>query len=181
MRTFKNFLSIALFCPIVFFASEIVYLEFIKNSGQELILPVSGYDPRDLLSGHYLRYNIEYQSYSLCQAADGTKQQLRPSSKDEAHCVCYSHPGKIEEGNGTFAENCNEEKLQDRKNCKLYLRGTCQYGRFRIGNERFYVNETKALEYETRLREEKVHIRLKVDSGGKAITDSLIWEDGSSL
>ncbi|EMJ84436.1 hypothetical protein LEP1GSC016_3320 [Leptospira borgpetersenii serovar Hardjo-bovis str. Sponselee] len=43
------------------------------------------------------------------------------------------------------------------------------------------MNEIKALDYEKRLREEKVHIRLKVDSEGKAITDSLIWEDGSSL
>ncbi|EMM82896.1 hypothetical protein LEP1GSC037_4906 [Leptospira interrogans str. 2006001854] len=43
------------------------------------------------------------------------------------------------------------------------------------------MNEAKALEYEKRLRKEKVHIRLKVDSKGKAVTDSLIWEDGSSL
>ncbi|TGL77451.1 GDYXXLXY domain-containing protein [Leptospira yasudae] len=184
MRTFKILLILALAAPVAFFASEIVYLEFVKKSGKELILPVSGYDPRDLLSGHYLRYNIEYQSYSLCQTAEGG-EQLRPKAKsgkdDETHCVCYSHPGKIEEGDGTFVESCNPETLQDKKICKLYLRGECRYGRFTIGNERFYVNETKALDYEKRLRDENVHIRLKVDGDGKAITDSLIWADGSSL
>lgn len=181
MKLFKILLPIALLIPVAFFGSEIVYLEFIKNSGKELILPVSGYDPRDLLSGHYLRYNIEYQTYSLCTSAIDNQESFTKFDKSQAHCVCYSHPGKIEEGDGTFVENCDADTLKDRKVCKLYLRGTCQYGRFKIGNERFYVNETKALDYEKRLRDESVHIRLKVDGEGKALTDSLIWADGSSL
>ncbi|PJZ58394.1 GDYXXLXY domain-containing protein [Leptospira barantonii] len=182
MKILKILLPIALLIPVAFFASEIVYLEFVKKSGKELILPVNGYDPRDLLSGHYLRYNIEYQTYSLCTSAStDDSDSFRKFDKNQTHCVCYSHPGRIEEGDGTFVENCNAETLQDRKVCKLYLRGNCQYGRFRIDNERFYVNETKALDYEKRLRDEKVHIRLKVDGDGKALTDSLIWEDGSSL
>ncbi|XDD51738.1 GDYXXLXY domain-containing protein [Leptospira sp. WS92.C1] len=179
MKTFKVLLTLALVIPVAFFVSEIVYLEFVRNLGKELILPVSGYDPRDLLSGHYLRYNIEYQTYSAC--SNDRSDSSSKFQKNETHCICYSHPGRIEAGAGTFVEDCNPNTLQDKKICKLYLRGECRYGRFTIGNERFYVNETRALEYEKRLRNQNVHIRLKVETDGKALTDSLIWEDGSSL
>ncbi|EMJ96180.1 GDYXXLXY domain-containing protein [Leptospira alstonii] len=180
MKFLKLILPVALFLPIVFFGWQIATLEFSKSSGKELILPVSGYDPRDLLAGHYLRYNIEYQSDSICQNLN--TNSYSKSDSDQQHCICYPHSGKIQEGEGFFIENCDPDTLKDRSICRLYLRGTCRYGRFKIGNERFYVNEEKALEYERRLRKEKkVHIRLKVDLNGKALTDSLIWEDGSSL
>ncbi|EMJ62040.1 MULTISPECIES: GDYXXLXY domain-containing protein [Leptospira] len=177
MKLLKLILPAALILPIVFFGWEIVTLEYSKSSGKELILPITGYDPRDLLSGHYLRYDILYQTDSICQNPDS----YRKSESDQRHCVCYPHSGKIKEGEGAFISDCSPDMLKDRGVCRLHLRGTCRYGRFKIGNERFYVNEEKAMEYETRLRKEKVHIRLKVDSEGKAITDSLIWEDGSSL
>ncbi|AXR61257.1 GDYXXLXY domain-containing protein [Leptospira mayottensis] len=179
MKLLKLFLPVALFLPIVFFGWEIVTLEFSKSSGNELILPITGYDPRDLLAGHYLRYDILYQSDSICQNLN--RNSYNKSDSNQRHCVCYPHFGKIKEGEGAFIKDCNPDILKDKKACRLHLRGTCQYGRFKIGNERFYVNEEKAMEYETRLRKENVHIRLKVDSEGTAITDSLIWEDGSSL
>ncbi|AOP33925.1 GDYXXLXY protein [Leptospira tipperaryensis] len=181
MRILKYLLLISFGIPILFFASEILYLEFAKKSGKELILPIQGYDPRDLLAGHYLRYSISFQTESVCPETD-REGILRKTKSEVSHCLCYSHSGKILEGEGLFVENCEPDTLKSRELCRVYLRGTCDYGRFKIGNERYYVNEQKAREYEVRLRKEKgVHIRLKVDTEGKAITDALIWEDGSSL
>lgn len=181
MRILKYLLLVSFGIPVLFFASEILYLEFGKKSGKELILPIQGYDPRDLLAGHYLRYTISFQTDALCSQTDSGRISKSKTSEN-LHCVCYSHSGKILEGEGFFAEDCNPDMLQNRSLCRVYLRGTCDYGRFKIGNERYYVNEEKAREYEARLRKEKeVHIRLKVDADGKAITDALIWEDGSSL
>ncbi|RHX90633.1 GDYXXLXY domain-containing protein [Leptospira stimsonii] len=181
MRILKYLLLVSFGIPVLFFAAEIVYLEFGKKSGKELILPIQGYDPRDLLSGHYLRYSISYQTEILC--SDSNRETIRRKTKtEESHCVCYSHSGKILEGEGFFVENCDPDTLKSRDLCRVYLRGSCNSGRFKIGNERYYVNEQKAGEYEARLRKEKgVHIRLKVDTEGRAITDALIWEDGSSL
>ena len=36
--------------------------------GSEIILPISGFDPRDILSGHYLVYRIDYgiQNKDIC-------------------------------------------------------------------------------------------------------------------
>ncbi|WP_082281066.1 GDYXXLXY domain-containing protein [Leptospira kirschneri] len=182
MKIFKLILPVALVLPILFFVSEIITLEFTKTRGKELILPITGYDPRDLLSGHYLQYNIGFQTEEVSGVCKRQKNEiLNQSNTDGKNCICYPHLGTIYENEGLFVEDCNEETLEVKSVCKVYLRGTCKYGRFKIDNERFYVNEEKALEYEKRLRKEKVHIRLKVDQEGNAITDSLIWEDGSSL
>ena len=35
------------------------YANFVQNA-QEVILPVTGYDPRNLLSGHYIEFNIDW-------------------------------------------------------------------------------------------------------------------------
>ncbi|PJZ55132.1 GDYXXLXY domain-containing protein [Leptospira adleri] len=180
MRILKYLLLVSFGIPVLFFASEILYLEFGKKSGKELILPIQGYDPRDLLAGHYLRYNISYQTEALCSQID-SERILKSETSKNSHCVCYSHSGKILEGEGFFVEDCNPDLLKNGNYCRVYLRGTCDYGRFKIGNERYYVNDEKAREYEARLRKEKnVHIRLRVDAEGKAITEALIWEDGSS-
>ncbi|UOG35590.1 GDYXXLXY domain-containing protein [Leptospira noguchii] len=182
MKILKLILPVALLLPVLFFVSEIITLEFTKTRGKELILPIAGYDPRDLLSGHYLQYNIGFQTEDVSGVCKRQKNEiLNQSNTDGKNCICYPHLGRIYENEGLFVEDCNEETLKDKGLCKVYLRGTCKYGRFKIDNERFYVNEQKALEYEKRLRKEKVHIRLKVNQEGNAITDSLIWEDGSSL
>ncbi|EKR72476.1 GDYXXLXY domain-containing protein [Leptospira noguchii] len=182
MKILKLILPVALLLPVLFFASEIITLEFTKTRGKELILPIAGYDPRDLLSGHYLQYNIGFQTEDVSGVCKRQKNEiLNQSNTDRKSCICYPHLGRIYENEGLFVEDCNEETLEDKSICNVYLRGTCKYGRFEIENGRYYVNEQKALEYEKRLRKEKVHIRLKVNQEGKAITDSLIWEDGSSL
>ncbi|TGK35468.1 GDYXXLXY protein [Leptospira gomenensis] len=179
MKALHRVLLLAFLIPIGFFSAEIVYLETFKNQGKDLILPITGYDPRDLLAGHYLRYNIVFQSDALCKE-DATGEGLK-TSKEREHCVCYPRSGKIFENDGYFVPDCNEDFLKNRSLCRVHLRGKCVYGRFTIGNERYYVNEERAKEYEDRLRKENVHIRLKVDPQGKALTDVLIWEDGSSL
>ena len=38
-----------------------------KDSGTEIIVTVSGYDPRDLLSGHYIRYRIDWDKTDSMQ------------------------------------------------------------------------------------------------------------------
>lgn len=74
MKIFKLILPVALVLPILFFVSEIITLEFTKTRGKELILPITGYDPRDLLSGHYLQYNIGFQTEEVSGVCKRTKK-----------------------------------------------------------------------------------------------------------
>ena len=55
--------AIVLFClPILFLGIWGLILSFQMNSGIEVRLPIMGYDPRDLLSGHYIQYQIDWEN-----------------------------------------------------------------------------------------------------------------------
>lgn len=44
------------------------YVHFVRNA-PEVTLPITGYDPRNLLSGHYIEFRIDW-SRANCQQAD---------------------------------------------------------------------------------------------------------------
>jgi len=41
-----------------------------KDSGTEIVVRITGYDPRDLLSGHYISYRIDWKKTDLHQFED---------------------------------------------------------------------------------------------------------------
>lgn len=51
------FLIIPLLCLIVWAG----HLEYQKQTGYIIKLPITGYDPRDLFSGHYINYQIDWE------------------------------------------------------------------------------------------------------------------------
>ena len=56
----NKFLLILLLLPVVCLFILNCFLWYDKDSGTEITVRVSGYDPRDLLSGHYIRYRIDW-------------------------------------------------------------------------------------------------------------------------
>ena len=67
----KKFIGIILGLPILFLGIWGVILSFQINSGIEVRLPIMGYDPRDLLSGHYILYQIDWESADCKQFENG--------------------------------------------------------------------------------------------------------------
>lgn len=57
----RNFLIAAVLLPLVFFMAWISSLEIRENfNTQEVQIAVKGYDPRDLLSGHYISLQLDW-------------------------------------------------------------------------------------------------------------------------
>lgn len=54
---------IALILPIFMIISIIIYEIIMKATGVPVIFVASGYDPRDLLRGHYIEYTIDEEGY----------------------------------------------------------------------------------------------------------------------
>lgn len=50
--------------PIIVLLCWMAALQFSLSTAEKIVLPVSGYDPRDLLSGHYLRVQVRYPENS---------------------------------------------------------------------------------------------------------------------
>lgn len=150
----KTAILLALLFPIVVLIAFTAYKKSILTYGREITLPISGYDPRNLLSGHYLRYRIEYGVANICFRTP----DYRPSY------VCLD--------NKTFS-------LAEPRGCKLFIRGRCENGQFYAGIETYYIPENKAIELDEQVRFKRASIVISVATNGSAqVKDLLI--DGKS-
>lgn len=56
--------------PLVCLMTWTAYLTYQRDSGREVKVAVQGYDPRDLLSGHYIQYQIDWDKTDCAQFMD---------------------------------------------------------------------------------------------------------------
>ncbi|WP_372518796.1 GDYXXLXY domain-containing protein [Candidatus Ruminimicrobiellum ovillum] len=66
----NKFLLFMLLIPVICLFVWNCFLWYDKDSGTEITVRISGYDPRDLLSGHYIRYTIDWDKTDLQQFED---------------------------------------------------------------------------------------------------------------
>lgn len=113
----------AVLVPVVVFISWWLSLVLALARAHEVTLAIKGYDPRDLLSGHYLRYTVDY----------GIKLDQIPRGPA---CLCLSTSGKV--ALGSWVGDCSQ---RDPNSCPIFLRGTNNWRGFEAGIERFYFPE----------------------------------------
>jgi uncharacterized membrane-anchored protein len=156
MTSSKKFLLFALLFPIVILVGVGVQKHITVMYGEEAILPISGYDPRSLLSGHYLIYSIDYG------VERGTLCTLKSTNYNMYICL-----------------DNKAATLEQPTACKKVIKGTCAYDHFVSGLERFYIPEDKANYLDDRVRNKAASIVVSVNpTGHSAVKDLLI--DGKS-
>lgn len=67
----KKVLIILLFFPLAALTVWTGWLGTTRGLRQAVELPIQGYDPRDLLSGHYLSYQIDWEHANCAQFEKG--------------------------------------------------------------------------------------------------------------
>ena len=147
-------LLLALLLPICVLATNTWLSHQQKTQGDTITLPIQGFDPRDLLSGHYLTYDINYG----ISGENGC-----PTSHIEA-IACLQPERQI----------FPSDELPD--SCTQYIAGTCNDdAQFIAGLERFYVPEQYAKQLETHVQNGEGKLVITIDGNGKAaIRDLLI-------
>ena len=65
MNKIKTFILLLPFIGMCCWA--FYYAHFVKNA-TEVVLPITGYDPRNLLSGHYIEFQIDWSKANCRQA-----------------------------------------------------------------------------------------------------------------
>lgn len=154
MSRSRKILIIVLLFPILILAALIAYKKHVIATGKEVILPISAYDPRDLLAGHYMVYQVDYGIINLCPNKETTQ-------------ITYI---------------CLDTKISsDTKpsQCKLFIKGTCNYGRFTAGIERYYIPQQQAEFLSQEVRNKKASILISVMPNGHAQVKDLLL-DGHS-
>lgn len=153
----KKFIIAALVFPIASLLALAISKATVRVAGTEIILDITGYDPRDLLAGHYLIYNIDYGVSGLCQR---------------------------EEQNGTQFI-CLDTRITSRRppsDCRAFIKGICQGSRFVAGIERYYIPQEYALALERLVIDKKGSVVLSVMPNGTSQVKELriegqVWHE----
>ena len=154
-------LAIALLIPIVALGAMTLLKNHLRQSGVIITLPIEGFDPRDLLSGHYLSYTVDYAAGDC------------PSNTDAA-AVCIEPERSI-----TAADAIPTP-------CTVYIIGSCATGRFEADIERFYIPEAYAGLLDQKVRNKQGALELSVNNNGKAVIrdlliDGVSWQQAVTL
>lgn len=147
-------LALALLLPIVVLAGNAWMHYHQRISGETVTLPIEGFDPRDLLSGHYLVYRIDY----------GIEDDTNCPTSDIAASICLAPERRVYPAD-ELPENCTQ-----------FIRGNCDSNaQFISGLERFYIPEEYAGVLDEKVRNQQGKLVISVgESGNAGVLDLLI-------
>ena len=155
-----------MFVPVLVLLGWTLSVQAMISGGTKLELPVRGYDPRDILAGHYLSVEVDYGAFpSDCKKDEKTTNRERLKG------------GEIwRKQDAFFCADAGRVSLGTPENCPVFIKGYCQYGRFHDGVSRFYVPEkmSPALERAVRNKDNNPMLRLSVTPDGRAFPIDLI-------
>lgn len=159
-------LAFAVVLPIVFLVLGIVRAELQLSRSQRWVFEVEGYDPRDLLQGHYLSYRIHFDEGAAIGVCD---EHLGVECCLCLHATASGVPPKVQRATCEYALRSCDGALQTR-----YLPNL----------QRYYVPEANANALSARLldaeRAHRAQVVLAIDHQGKpAVADMLI--DGQRI
>ena len=176
----KNSLKIlALVLPVIVMALMIGMHVRNKESGTLWRVPVAGYDPRDLLRGHYLTFRYDWNWDEARNTAC--------SGRECAVCLSADMPS------ASYNPRVYMTALSvAEKQCESFIHGYSYGGnQFEIGTKqgyglrRYYIPETEAAKLDRLLRREdqndhKFDVGLRVNSAGQAFVEKM-YIDGVPL
>jgi uncharacterized membrane-anchored protein len=148
---------IAVIIPVVALAGLVIEKERRMRQGEEIVLPIVGFDPRDLLSGHYLIYQIDYGVKNLCK-------KVSKQSNNTLGYVLLNPP---------------EFQTYEPTPGQIFIKGECEHGRFKAGIERFYIPQEHAKILDKAVRGRSGKIKISVFYDGRAQVKDLLISDKS--
>jgi len=170
----KRVLITALVLPLLVFMALIFYKQAKVSMGEEVILPITGFDPRNILSGHYLVYEIDYglEKDDLCS---------REKNDDYEVFICLTKDREKKEGYRSSLEMYHEDIDLYYSGCDAVIKGKCRYSGFTPDSEitKFYIPEEYAHPLDRAVRSGKGKIVLSVKQRGSAAIKDLLIDDKS--
>jgi uncharacterized membrane-anchored protein len=135
---------------LLFFGGWVAREESLRRGGR-IHLPIEGYDPRDLLSGHYVRFQL----VAVREAATF----LEPRGAIAPQMFC------IEPKEGLY--HVNGVRTGSTSSCSPFLRATLDNGaHWDFGIDRFYVDERLANEARRIQANPNTYLVATVDDSG---------------
>jgi uncharacterized membrane-anchored protein len=150
-------LAAALLLPLIGFGASWAMTHQKAQQGTDWDVPIAGYDPRDLLRGHYIQYRYEWPGITADENGNWHWFQTL--------CV---------EGNAPTITRVSRLENEAEAKCDAIVRAP-RDGMTDLITGRFYVPQTRAREYEDRLRDSKLRgiLRVRIREDGVMTPKSL--------
>lgn len=159
----KGLFSVAV--PLLVMLAWVIKQEYDVRTATKIELQVEGYDPRDLLSGHYLQYRVVY-------GPEGDCKNYNPKGPGFCQCLQVAKENNI--ATSHWLGSCTERPAD----CNLWIEGACQWNQFDAGIERYYFPEKYKDVLHTIPPNSTIQIALR-NNGSAIVTDFLV--DGVAL
>lgn len=131
----RRFTLVAVVLPLLAIGLGILRAQLFLRHAHDFVFEVGGFDPRDLLRGHYLQFLLRVDPLPEREACD--------DAAGESCCLCLMHG---EEGAASVAERATCDTARVVCDGSLALRALSE-------PRRYYVPEEHAADLERRLRE----------------------------
>lgn len=160
-------LVFALALPVVALVALTGYKAYKRFAGVELTIPITGFDPRDLLSGHYLIYQLDFEM-EICQG---------PRRDTDPVFLCV-----VRDGSDLSTRVVDSANPSTNKGCTAVIMGRCDGRRFVAGVERFYIPEEHSRLLDGVVRgwgedANRAKLVISVDPRGHAVVKTLLIDD----
>lgn len=149
----RKYLIIALALPLLAIGAAILRAELSLERASDFVFEIEGYDPRDLLRGHYLQFRLRVDPVPVREPCDDASGQC---------CLCLTRVA------------ASEPPRAERTSCAT-ARAVCDgalHTRYLNQSHRYYVPEAQAAALERRLIEamqrRKAEVVLAIDETGQA-------------
>jgi uncharacterized membrane-anchored protein len=166
----RSFLAFAVVLPLVALVLGIVRSEQRLAEGRRWSFEVTGYDPRDLLRGHYIQYRLVLEDTDLPVLGAGDGSSCDDETGDFC-CLCL------------LADVENDKTYVERTACQL-ARTECEgmlQLRYLGELERYYIAEERAEEltaiFQDAARDNRARLIVAIDAEGKPQIDTLLVND----
>jgi uncharacterized membrane-anchored protein len=151
----RNVIRVALVLPLLVVVFAIARAELFLKQSTELTLPIGGYDPRDLLQGHYLQFRLVLD-------AEHTEEREACDANREACCWCLT---RTQDTPAARAERATCRSARELCDGALPLQAADR-------SFRFYVPESQAHALENELRDaraaDNAYATFALDQNGEA-------------
>ena len=110
----KRLLAVTLALPWFCLLGWALFLTASANSGRQITLPITGYDPRDLFSGRYIAYQIDWEKADCRQFPEGIcpKDDFCKEARWGRECRFYIPEATANELDSLFRSRSNNLKFE---------------------------------------------------------------------
>ncbi len=87
----KRLLAAVLALPWFILLGWVLFLATVNHNAKKIILPITGYDPKDLFAGRYIAYQIDWDKADCSQFQDGIcpKESFCKKARWGSECRFY--------------------------------------------------------------------------------------------